>query len=136
MKKLLFIMFILFNVLTLMTLPGCKKENDITGTWFITTTLLGETSTDTYTFKGTREWGTVFRQGQMLGNYLVVGGNVSFTLGYLDADNNYTVDEYNGFYDRMNFMSGSFTSTATVEGDDGQKDTSSASGTWCGESGT
>jgi hypothetical protein len=125
MKKLLFIMFIIITILTLITLPGCKKAYDITGTWFITTTLLGEDFTDTYTFVGNRNSGDVLWDGQALGTYSVVGDNVSFTLEYLDADDDYTVEVYNGFFDGRDFMSGSF--TYTVEG------YPSASGTWFGE---
>jgi hypothetical protein len=125
MKVRLFITFIVIIVLALMTLPGCKKANDITGTWFITTTLLGETFTDTYTFAGNRNSGDVLWEGQALGTYSVFGDNVSFTLEYLDADNDYTVEVYNGFFDGRDFMSGSF--TYTVEG------YPSASGDWFGE---
>jgi hypothetical protein len=125
MKKLLFIMFIIITILTLITLPGCKKAYDITGTWFITTTLLGEDFTDTYTFVGNRNSGDVLWDGQALGTYSIVGDNVSFTLEYLDADDDYTVEVYNGFFDGRDFMSGSF--TYTVEG------YPSASGTWFGE---
>jgi hypothetical protein len=125
MKIRVFIAFIVIISLALMTLPGCKKANDITGTWFITTTLLGETFTDTYTFVGNRNSGDVLWEGQALGTYSVLGDNVSFTLEYLDADDDYTVEVYNGFIDGSDFMSGTF--TYTVEG------FPSASGDWFGE---
>jgi hypothetical protein len=125
MKKRLLIMSVIITVLALMTLPGCKKANDITGTWFITTSLLGEIFTDTYTFTGNRNSGDVLWEGQALGTYSVFGDNVSFTLEYYDADNDYTVEVYNGFFDGRDFMSGSF--TFTVEG------YPSATGTWFGE---
>ena len=125
MKKRLFIISLLIIILTLMTLPGCKKAYDITGSWFITTTLLGEDFTDTYSFVGNRNSGDVLWQGQSLGTYSVIGDNVSFTLEYLDADGDYTVEVYNGFFDGRDFMEGSF--TYTVEG------FPSASGVWFGE---
>ena len=125
MKIRLFIMFIIIIALALMTLPGCKKAYDITGTWFITTTLLGENFTDTYTFVGNRNSGDVLWEGQALGTYSVVGDDVSFTLEYFDADDDYTVEVYNGFFDGRDFMSGSF--TYTVEG------YPSASGVWFGD---
>ena len=131
MKKLLFIMFILANVLALMTLPGCRKDSDITGIWFITTTLPSETSTNTFTFSGTKDWGVVLSEGQALGNYSVDGGNVNFTLEYLNADDNLTVEVYNGRYDGMDFMSGSF--TITVYPADPNLSDYSSSGTWFGE---
>jgi len=110
MRKLLFVLFVIINVLILMTQPGCKKENDIPGTWTITTTLLGETSTDTYTFKGTKGWGNVVKEGQELGNYTVAGDSVSFTLQY-HSDGITSIEEYNGNFDRRDYMSGSFTYT-------------------------
>ncbi|MGD2088962.1 MAG: hypothetical protein PVH61_22480 [Candidatus Aminicenantes bacterium] len=128
MKKILFIMFILINILALMTLTGCRKESDITGIWFITTTLLGETSTNTYTFSGTKDWGVVLLEGQALGNYSVDGGNVNFTLEYLNADENQTVVVYTGLYDGKDFMSGSFTYTIYTA-----EENPSSSGTWFGE---
>jgi hypothetical protein len=112
-------------VLALMTLPGCKKANDITGPWFITTSLLGENFTETYNFVGNKNSGEVLWEGQTLGTYSVFGDNVGFTLEYYDEDNDYTVEVYNGFFDGIDFMSGSF--TYTVEG------YPSASGTWFGE---
>ncbi|UCH93422.1 MAG: hypothetical protein JSV88_24535 [Candidatus Aminicenantes bacterium] len=125
MKKLLFIMLVIITALALLTLPGCKKANNITGTWFITTMLLGETFTDTYTFAGNKNSGEVLWQGQALGTYSVMGNNVSFTLEYLDADDDYTVEVYSGFFDHYDYMSGTF--TYTVEG------YPSASGTWFAE---
>ena len=125
MKIRLFITCIVIIVLALMTLPGCKKANDITGIWFITTTLLGETFTDTYTFVGNRNSGDVLWEGQALGTYSVLGDNVSFTLEYLDADDDYTVEVYNGIFDGSDFMNGTF--TYTVEG------YASESGDWFGE---
>lgn len=125
MKVRLVITFLIIIVLALMTLPGCKKANDIIGTWFITTTLLGENFTETYNFVGNKNSGEVLWEGQTLGTYSVFGDNVSFTLEYYDEDNDYTVEVYNGFFDGIDFMSGSF--TYTVEG------YPSASGTWFGE---
>jgi hypothetical protein len=125
MKIRLFITLIVIIVLALMTLPGCKKANDITGTWFITITLLDETFTDTYTFVGNRNSGDVIWEGQALGTYSVVGDNVSFTLAYYDDEDDYTVEVYNGFFDGIDFMSGTF--TFTVEG------YPSAFGDWFGE---
>lgn len=125
MKKRLLIMSVIITVLALMTLTGCKNANDITGPWFITTSLLGEIFTDTYTFAGNRNSGDVLWEGQALGTYSVFGDNVSFTIEYYDDDNDYTVEVYNGFFDGRDFMSGSF--TYTVEG------YPSASGTWFGE---
>jgi hypothetical protein len=125
MKKRFFFMYIIIIVLALATLPGCKKAHDITGTWFITTTLLGETFDETYTFVGNRSSGEVLWENQALGTYSVYGDNVSFTLEYYDADNDYTVEVYNGYFEERDYMSGSF--TYTVEG------FPSASGTWFGE---
>lgn len=125
MKIRLFITLIVIIVLALMTLPGCKKANDITGAWFITITLLDETFTDTYTFVGNRNSGDVIWEGQALGTYSVVGDNVSFTLAYYDDEDDYTVEVYNGFFDGIDFMSGTF--TFTVEG------YPSAFGDWFGE---
>lgn len=125
MKIRLFITSIIIIALALMSLPGCKKANDITGTWFITTTLQGETITETYTFAGNRNSGDVLWEGQALGTYSVLGDNVSFTLEYYDADDDYTVEVYNGFFDGVDFMSGTF--TFTVEG------YPSAFGDWFGE---
>lgn len=125
MKKILFIMFLIINALAMMTLPGCRKDIDITGTWFITTTLLGETSTNTYTFDGNKDWGVVLWEGQALGTYSVSGENISFTLEYLDTDGNYTIEAYNGLFDGKDFMSGSFTLTVETS--------ASTSGTWFGK---
>jgi len=106
-------------------MPGCKKANDIIGTWFVTTSLLGDTFTETYDFVGNKSSGEVLWEGQSLGTYSVFGDNVSFTLEYYDADDDYTVEVYNGSFDGVDFMSGTF--TYTVEG------YPSASGTWFGE---
>ena len=125
MKKRFFFIFIIIIALALMTLPGCEKANDITGTWFITTSLLGGTFTETYTFVGNKSSGEVLWENQALGTYSVFGDNVSFTLEYYDEDDDYTVEVYNGFFDERDFMTGTF--TYTVEG------FPSASGTWFGE---
>jgi hypothetical protein len=134
MKKLLFIMFIIINVLVLMTLPGCKKGSNIAGIWSITTTLLGETSPDTYTFLGNKGWGVVLLEGQALGTYSVAGEAVSFTMEYYDAEENHIVEEYTGFFDGKDFMSGSFTHTVTViVKEPPSTSVSVTSGTWFGE---
>ncbi len=125
MKKFSLIMFIIANMLVLMTLSGCRKESDVTGGWSITTTRLGVTSTDTYTFEGNTGWGVVIWEGQALGTYSIAGDIIDFTLEYLDADDNYIIEVYNGLFDGVDFMSGSFTYIA--EG------APSTSGTWFGE---
>ena len=125
MKKRLFVMVVIFSVLVLMTLPGCKKKLDITGTWFITTLLLGETFTDTYTFVGNRNNGEVLWEGQSLGTYSVNGYHVSFLLEYIDADGDYTIESYDGLIEDETYMSG--TIFFTVEG------YPRVTGTWFGE---
>ena len=130
-------MFIIINVLVLMTLPGCKKESNIAGIWSITTTLPGETSTASYTFLGNKGWGVVLLDGDALGSYSVAGDAVSFTLEYLYDEENNTVEEYTGFFDGKDFMSGSFTYTKEVPSIDESGKivtiTTSDSGTWYGE---
>ena len=106
MKKRIFIVIVIFSILVLMTLPGCKKRLDITGTWFITTLLLGETFTDTYTFVGNRSSGEVLWEGQSLGTYSVNGYNVNFLLEYTDTDGDYIIESYNGLLEEENYMSG------------------------------
>ena len=125
MKIRLFIVFIIIIVLTLMTLPGCKKGPDITGAWFITNTLPGEDFTNTYTFVGNRSSGEVLREGQSLGDYSVNGYNVSFLVEYVDADGDYTIESYDGLIEDDNYMSG--TIYYTLEG------SPRVTGTWFGE---
>ncbi len=125
MKKQLLIMSVIITVLALMTLPGCKKGPDITGTWFITNYLLGESFTDTYTFVGNRSSGEVLWEGQSLGAYSVNGYQVDFLLEYINADGNYTIESYIGLIEDDNYMSG--TIYYTVEGDP------RVTGSWFGE---
>ncbi len=125
MKKITFIIVVIIVTLAFLVLPGCEKAKNITGTWIITTTLLGEYFTETYDFVGNKNSGEVLWNGQSLGTYSVSGDNVSFTLEYYDADDDYTVEVYNGFIEAEDFMSGSF--TYTVEG------YASVSGSWMGE---
>jgi hypothetical protein len=125
MKIRLFIMFIIFNVLVLITLPGCKKGIDITGTWVITTSLSGESFTDTYTFVGNKSSGEVLWEGQSLGTYSVNGYNISFLLEYIDADGDYIVESYDGLIEEEDYMSG--TIYYTEEGNP------RVTGSWFGE---
>jgi len=126
MKKTLLFLFSLIAVLALVVQPGCKSHrNDITGTWFFTLTFPGETFTETYTFVGTRQSGEVYWEGEVLGTYSVIRDDVSFTLDYIDADGDYTVEVYYGSFVNDNEMMGSI--TVTVEG------YGSASGSWIAE---
>jgi hypothetical protein len=118
-------MSIIITVLALMTLPGCKKKLDITGTWFITTNLLGESFMDTYTFVGNRNSGEVLWEGQSLGNYSVNGYSVSFLLEYIDGDGDYIIESYDGLLEDEYYMSG--TLYYTVEG------YPRVTGSWVGE---
>lgn len=125
MKKRLLIMTVLITVLALMILPGCKKKLDITGTWYITTSLLGESFNDTYTFVGNRSSGEVLWEGQSLGNYSVNGYNVSFLLEYIDGDGDYIIESYDGLLEDDYYMSG--TLYYTKEG------SPRVTGSWFGE---
>ena len=105
----------LLAILGLFVTGGCKKDNfNITGTWLVTTTLLGQTLSETYTFVGDERSGEVLCDGQSLGTYSVSGRSVSFTLQYFDIDDDFTVEVYNGGFDDPAFMSGTF--TYSVEG--------------------
>lgn len=99
-------MSIIITVLALMTLPGCQKKLDITGTWFITTSLQGESFTDTYTFVGNRSSGEVLWEGQSLGSYSVNGYQVDFLLEYIDGDGDYIIESYDGLIEEESYMSG------------------------------
>ena len=126
MKKTLLILFALVAVIALVVHPGCKSQrNDITGTWFFTLTFPGETFEEIYTFVGTRQSGEVYWEGEPLGTYSVIGDNVSFTLDYIDLEEDYIVEVYDGSFVADNEMIGSV--TITIEG------IGSASGSWLAE---
>jgi hypothetical protein len=124
MKKSLLLILVIIATLGLLTLSGCKKNDDydITGTWYLTLDFGDYTANETYTFVGNDRSGDVLWEGQALGTYSVVGESVSFTVEYINQDDEYTVEVYNGSFDNDRQMSGSF--TITIEG------LGSASGTW------
>jgi len=116
MKKTLMILMIAVTLTGLLLHTGCKKSNryDIVGTWEFTSTLIGQSYTEIYTFSGDNRGGNVLYEGQALGTYSVTGSVFSCTLEYYDIDDDYTVEVYNGSFDHDDAMSGNF--TYSVEG--------------------
>lgn len=107
MKKTLIKILLILLVAGLLLLPGCKKNRfDLRGTWVFTTTLVGQTFEEVYTFQGVIESGNVLWEGQVLGTYSLSGEVFSFSLEYYDQDDDYTVEMYNGSFDHSDAISG------------------------------
>ena len=124
MKKIIVIMIMSLVVAGLFINTGCKKKTafDITGVWVFTTTLLGESFDEIYTFVGDERAGDIYWEDQILGTYSVTDDFVNFTLEYYDIDDDYVVEVYRGSFDMIDQMSGSV--TFTIEG------LPSVDGTW------
>ena len=126
MKKIRILLLVLMAAALLLTLTstGCKKKgvDDITGTWFFTITIDDFVLDETYEFVGTDASGEVYWEGQALGTYSAFGDHISFTLEYIDPDDEYTVEVYNGTIFSEDTMSGSVTITYEISG--------SISGVW------
>ncbi len=115
MKKTIVILVAVLVVAALLLNTGCRKHRiNITGVWFFTITIYGESFDETYTFVGDHRTGEVIWQDVSLGTYSVSGDSVYFTLEYYDIDDDYTVEVYRGFFDADDQMSGSV--TITIEG--------------------
>ena len=115
MKKTIVILAAVLVVAALLLNTGCRKHRiNITGVWFFTITIYGESFDETYTFVGDHRTGEVIWQDVSLGTYSVSGDSVNFTLEYYDIDDDYTVEVYRGFFDADDQMSGSV--TITIEG--------------------
>ncbi|MCP5102593.1 MAG: hypothetical protein GY950_04400 [bacterium] len=116
MKKTILIILAVLLTAGLLLNTGCKKKHrfDITGGWFITVTIDGQSFEETYEFVGNEEYGAVYWEGQELGSYSVTDDLVDFTLSYYDVDDDYTTEVYQGSFDSDYQMSG--TGTFSVEG--------------------
>lgn len=115
MKKVTIILGSMVMVALLLLTSGCESTRyNITGTWTITTRIQGQLFDEDYTFVGDNRAGDVLFQGTSLGTYAVNGDEVSFTLRYYDADDDFTVEVYSGYFDDDYTMSGTF--TYSVEG--------------------
>ncbi len=110
MKKITTVMMVLIMVALVSVNTGCKKKSyDISGTWFFSIFINGDSFAEQYTFVGSRNNGDVLYYGQSLGTYTVAGDNVNFTLTYYDEDNDYTIETYSGYFEGRDFMQGNFT---------------------------
>lgn len=123
MKKTIVILAAVLVLAGLLLNTGCRKDRlDITGVWYFTITIYGESFDETYTFVGDDRTGEVIWQDISLGTYSVSGDFVNFTLEYYDIDDDYTVEVYRGSFDFDDQISGSV--TITIEGYE------PATGTW------
>lgn len=123
MKKTIAMLAAVLVLAGLLLNTGCRKDRwDITGVWYFTITIYGESFDETYTFVGDDRTGEVIWQDVSLGTYSVSGDIVNFTLEYYDIDDDYTVEIYRGSFDFDDQMSGSV--TITIEGYE------PADGTW------
>ena len=83
MKKISFILIVLYLTLSVIFNLGCKKSNqiDARGTWEITILGLNGNSSDTYYLSGSRENGTITGgySNDGTGTYNVSGESINFT---------------------------------------------------------
>ncbi len=115
MKKATLIFVTVMMILSLLLISGCKSDKfNITGNWSVTTNISGQSFVENYSFVGDERSGEVLYQNDSLGTYAVNGDQISFTLRYYDADDDFTVEVYTGYFDDDHTMSGEF--TYSVEG--------------------
>ncbi|MCU0284886.1 MAG: hypothetical protein MUF15_00680 [Acidobacteria bacterium] len=115
MKKIILLPAVILAAVILLVQGGCKdKAFNITGTWDILITIDGVDFNEIYSFVGDRVSGDLYWEGQLLGFYTVSGDQVHFQLEYYDADDDYTVEDFRGYIDTNDQMSGNV--TYTVEG--------------------
>ena len=115
MKKTMLVLAAIVVAVGLLAQGGCNGHAfNIAGVWDFLITIGNEDYSETYSFVGDRVSGEVFWEGNSLGFYTVSGDQVHFKLEYYDADDDYTVEDFRGFIDADDQMSG--TVTYTVEG--------------------